>query len=257
MIIDRSKAKKYMRTRPMLTSSVAMVLVLFATSVDAQWHVVDDTAIANNKAGFASQLAKTVDQYTTQLKEYATQLEQYRQMLSSIQGLSTGMSLTPNTLQTITNSSSIIEGRCAGPGGADTVNTIMNSMSALMGQSISQTQQAICVKIVTQQIDKYNKTVTMLNKLHGYAGEFQQVESVVRAMDTFADTGRASVQVEQYGKAVQTEMADWQAEMQIDDSVIATLQSQQSILAHIALKGSNTTLGNVVQAAAFAGAFHN
>lgn len=253
--LHRPKAQRHARVA--VAACVALALTLFAGSVSAQWHVVDDTAIANNKAGFASQLAKTIEQYTTQLKEYATQLQQYQQMLSSIPGLRTGMSLVPNTLQPITNVSSIVEGKCAGPGETGGISTLLNSMSSMMGESISQTQQVLCAQIVTQQIDKFNKTVAMLNKLHGYAGQFQQVENVVNAMSTLADTGRASIQVEQYGKAVQTEMADWQAEMQADDSVIATLENQQSILAHIALKGSNSTVGNVVQAAAFEAAFHN
>ena len=39
------------------------------------------------------------------------------------------------------------------------------------------------------------------------------------------------------------------------DAMIKTLQQQQQILAHVALKGSNTILGTVVQAAALKAAF--
>lgn len=244
------------RSRPTRPLVLALTLSLFAGSACAQWHVVDEVAISTSEKGFASQLAKTIEQYSTQLKEYATQLQQYQQMLSSIQGLTTGMSLKPSQLERVTNVDSIIQGKCTGTGGGGLVTGLMNSMASLMTQSISQTQQTLCAQIVTQQIDKYNKTVDMLNRLHDYSDTFQKVENVARAVESMADSNRASTQVEQYSSAVQTEMAHWQAEMNVADSVIATLQAQQSILGHIALKGSNRTLGNVVQAAAFAKAFH-
>ena len=243
------------RTAPWM-AGLALPFALFVGSVNAQWHVVDETAVSTNQKGFASQLAKTVEQYTTQLKEYATQLQQYQQMLSSIQGLTTGMSLKPNQLEHITNTEAIIQAKCAGSGGAGVVNSLMNSMSSLMTKPIGETQQMLCAQIVIQQVQKYNKTVDMLNKLQGYSGTFQEVETAAKGVESMADSNRASTQVEQYSSAVQTEMANWQAEMHAADSIISTLQAQQSILGHIALKGSNQTLGTVVQAAAFAKAFH-
>ncbi|HWX65268.1 MAG TPA: hypothetical protein VNZ27_02465 [Rhodanobacter sp.] len=237
--------------------SLALACGLFAGSVSAQWAVIDAGNIATNQQGFATQLAKTIDQYTTQLKEYSTQLQQYEQMISSIQSMGNGISLAPNQLEKITDTDSLIQGKCSGSAGvASVVSNVLNSMSSLMTQSITQTQQMLCAQIVTQQVDKYNKTVDMLNKLNNYGTQFQQMEQMVQSVSTQADSGRASTQVEKYGQAVQTDMADWQAQMNVDDSVISTLQNQQSILGHIALKGSNSPLGNIVQAGTFAAAFH-
>lgn len=229
----------------------------FASGASAQWAVIDAGNIATNQAGFASQLAKTVEQYAQQIKQYQTQLQQYQQMLSSIRNLSNGLSLAPNRLQQITNTDALIQGKCAGASSpAGLVSSVMNSMSSLMTQSITQTQQMLCAQIVLTQVDKYNKTVIMLNRLHDdYGGQFQQMDQMAAGVDTQADAERAATQVAKYSSAVSTDMSNWQAQMQADDAVISTLQSQQSILGHVALKGSSTVLGNVVEAATFAAAF--
>jgi hypothetical protein len=251
------KISPHTGTLKKLALSLSVAVVMWAGDVSAQILVYDQTNTTANQQGFASQLAKTIDQYTTQLKEYATQLQQYQQMLSSVTSLSNGLSLQTNQLQPVTDVASLIQGKCSDSSSAGgLVSSVMNSMSSLMTQNISQTQKMICAQIVTVQVDKYNKTVAMLNKMNGYGSQFQQLESIARAADTLADTGRTSAQVEKYTSAVTTEMANWQAEMKANDAVIATLQDQQAILGHIALKGSPTLLGTVVQATTFAAAFH-
>lgn len=223
----------------------------------AQVLVADPTSVASNEKGFAVQLAKTTEQYAKQIQQYATQLQQYQQLLSSVGSLGNGLSLAPNQLQPVADTAALIQGKCSGATGpADLVGSLMNSMSSLLTQSIVQTQQALCAQIVTVQIDKYNRTVELLDRLHGYASQFQQVEDLASAISTLADTGRVSTQVQKYASALDTDMGDWQARMQADDAIIATLQNQQAILSHVALRGSNTILGNVIQAAAFATAFN-
>lgn len=240
-----------------LALAIAFGCTLLAGGVSAQVVVVDPGSIASNEQGFATQLAKTIEQYAKQIQQYETQLQQYQQMLSSIQSLSNGLSLAPNQLQHVTNTESLIQGKCSNASSpASLVSSVMNSMSSLMTQSITQTQQMLCGQIVTTQIHKYNTTVDMLNKLNGYSNQFQQVEGIARSISTVADSGRAATQVEKYSSAVTTEMGHWQAQMKADDAVIETLQNQQSILGHIALKGNSTALGNVVQATTFARAFH-
>ena len=242
--------------RGLLALGLAATIATIGTA-GAQVLVADPTSVASNQQGFATQLAKTIEQYAKQVQQYATQLQQYQQLLSSVGSLSNGLSLAPSQLQPVTDTATLIQGKCPGaasPSGL--VSSLMDSMSSLLTQPISGTQQALCAQIVSMQIDKYNRTVDLLARLHGYAGQFQQVEDLANAISTLADTGRVSTQVQKYASALDTEMADWQAQMQADDAVIATLQSQQAILSHLALRGSNTVLGNVVQAAAFAAAFN-
>jgi len=255
--LSTRKSSRQDPRRHWLAVTMTFVCILVAGGVSAQVVVVDPGSIASNEQGFATQLAKTIEQYAKQIQQYETQLRQYQQMLSSIQSLNNGLSLAPNQLQHVTNTASLIRGKCASTSSpAGIVSGVMNSMSSLMAQSITQTQQMLCGQIVTTQIDKYNKTVDMLNKLNGYSNQFQQVESIARSISTVADSGRAATQVEKYSSAVATEMSNWQAQMKADDAIIETLQNQQSILGHIALKGSSTVLGNVIQATTFAAAFH-
>lgn len=237
----------------------ALVLVCaFAVDpADAQVLVTDTASISTNQAGFESQLAKTIDSYRQQIQQYELQLQQYQQMLSSIQNIPNNLTLASNQLEHVTDTQSLIRGKCSGtsgPGGL--VSTVMNSMSSLMTKSIAQTQQMLCGQIVTTQVHKYNATVDMLNKLNDYSGQFHQLDNLMNGGSSQADAERASTQIQKYNSAIDTEMGNWQAQMHADDAVISTLENQQSILGHVALKGSSTPLGDVVQAAAFATAFH-
>lgn len=244
--------------------ALSLACALTVGSASAQVLVTDSANISTNESGFASQLAKTVDQYTkqieqykTQIDQYTTQLQQYEQMLSSIENIPNNLSLAPNQLKEVTDIDPLIQGKCsstAGLGGL--VSSVMNSMSSLMTQSIANTQQMLCGQIVTTQVHKYNQTVAMLNKLRSYSNQFQRLDNALNTNSKEADTGRVAAQADKYNSAVATEMGNWEAQMKADDAVIATLENQQSILGHIALKGSNTILGNVVQATTFAAAFH-
>lgn len=255
---DTPSATSCARSMPrcLLVLGLAASIATVGTA-GAQVLVADPASIASNEQGFATQLAKSVEQYAKQVQQCATQLQQYQQLLSSVGSLSSGLSLAPNQLRPVTDTAALTQGKCSGAASpTDLVGSLMNSMSSLLTQSIIQTQQALCAQIVTVQIDKYNRTVELLDRLRGYASQFQQVEDIASAISTLADTGRVSTQVQKYASALVTDMGDWQAQMQADEAIIATLQNQQAILSHLALKGSNTVLGNVVQAAAFAAAFN-
>ncbi|RQR79127.1 hypothetical protein DIE11_17135 [Burkholderia sp. Bp9012] len=216
--------------------------------------VSDPVNTSTNDAGFAAQLAKTVEQYAIQIKQFANEVSQYEQMLSSIEGLRSGLSLMPNQLQQITDESSYIEASCPG-GSGGIMDTLTSSITSIMGGSIAQQQQIVCANIVHVQIDKYNKTVLVMNQLNDFSSKFTQIENTLAGVTTMADTGRAANQAADYHNAVSTQMSDWQAQMQADDARIGALQSIQDALAKKALRGSNTVLGNLVQAAALKGAF--
>jgi len=264
-------AKRYeFRTKHQPRSTgFALILSLgfatHATSVWAQWAVVDNANLISNQQGFAAQLAKTVEQYgkqiqqyEKQIQQYTTQLQQYAQMLSSIKGLSTGMSLTPNQLERIGDPGSLIQTNCAGTSGGGLLAGVLKSLGSIANQSITHSQQQICATIVTTQIDKYNKTVDMLNEMNNYSAMFQKVQKVGLAVSTMADSGRANNQAQVYSSALATQMANWQAQMLADDAIIKTLQDQQAILAKVALNGGNgSMLGDALPDATFKTAISN
>lgn len=229
---------------------------LFAGTTHAQVLVTDTTSISTNQAGFQSQLAKTIQQYTTQLQEYQTQLTQYQQMLTSVQGLASGgITLTSGQLTPISDASNLIQQSCPGANGGGILGDMTSIVTSSFSQSITTNQQNICAQIVLAQVDKYNKTVKVVNDTQVFGQQLQQLTSSLSLISTQGDSNRATSNAGFQSSQIASEMVDWQSQMQKDDAIIATLQQQQGILAKVALNGSNTVLGNVVQATAFAAAF--
>lgn len=242
---------------------LTLLVGLSASLAHAQVFVTDQAAITNNKAGFAAQLAKTaseyakqVEQYTTQLQQYETQLNQYREIMTSIEGLATGgIKLTSGRLDPIGDATNLINQACPGANGGGVLGAMTSIVTSAFDKSIKTTQQNICAQIVLAQVDKYNKTVKVVNDTQQFGSQLQQLTSNLVKMDSQGDSERNAANAAYQNSQIASEMVDWQAQMKKDDAIIETLRQQQGILAKVALNGSNTTLGNIVQAAAFAKAF--
>jgi hypothetical protein len=257
----------HLPTRPMKLQlrQVALAVALlgiFAGTAHAQVLVTDNAAISTNQEGFKSQLAQTVEQYTKQgmqyakqLQQYETQLQQYEQMVMKVQGLGTNISITPNNLQQINDPSALIAQNCPGSSGGSVVGSVVTSIASAFspGDSITKSQQTICAKIVTLQVDKYNKTVIILNDLNTYGGTLQQLNDLANQVTNVGNASNTTSQAETVSATMARSMSDWQTSIAGDDALISSLNQQQQVLAKVALNGS--PLGNVVQGAAFALAF--
>ena len=239
-----------------------LIAAVFASGVQAQVLVTDSVAISAAEEGFKSQLAQSVEQYIKQGMQYAKQIEQFRQqilqyeqILTSIQSLVTGgITLTSEKLTPISDASNLIQQSCPGASGG-LLGSMMSLVTSSFDNSITKNQQAICVQIVLVKIDKYNKTVKMVNDTQQFGQELQQITSTLSKMTTQGDSDRVTANTAAHSEQLAWEMQDWQSQMKKDDAIISTLEQQQGILAKMALNGHHTILGNVVQAAAFAKAF--
>lgn len=240
----------------------AALLSLFAGTVHAQVLVTDSTAISTSQEGFKSQLAQTVEQYTKQgmqyakqLEQYETQLQQYEQLVMKVQGLGTNVSIIPNHLQQINDPAALIAQNCPGPSGGSVVGSVVTSIASAFspGDSITKSQQTICANIVTLQVDKYNKTVIILNELNKFGGTLQQLNDLANQVNNVGNASNTTTQAETISATMARSMSDWQTSVAGDDRLIEALNQQQQILAKVALNGS--PLGNVVQGGAFALAF--
>ena len=212
-------------------TGLALGLGLAASSACAQWAVIDQTNLAANQEGFYNQLQQTIQQLLTE----KAQLEQ---LMSKISGLHLGINLGNQSLQPVGDASrdQLIQMNCqSGSGGI--LGSAVNALTSLASQSIRQSQQQICAQIVIAQVDKYNKTVTMLNEVQKYNTVFDQVSDIIDDVNTLADSGRAHTQAQTYSNALTTEMANWRAQMEADDAIIRTLEDQQSMLARTAVNG--------------------
>ncbi|EIL91966.1 hypothetical protein UU9_03038 [Rhodanobacter fulvus Jip2] len=240
-----------------------LIAAVFASGVQAQVLVTDSVAISAAEEGFKSQLAQSVEQYIKQGMQYAKQIEQFRQqilqyeqILTSIQSLVTGgITLTSEKLTPINDASNLIQQSCPGASSSGLLGSMKSLVTSSFDNSITKNQQTICVQIVLVKIDKYNKTVKMVNDTQQFGQELQQITSTLKKMTTQGDSDRVTANTAAHSEQLAWEMQDWQSQMKKDDAIISTLEQQQGILAKIALNGHHTILGNVVQAAAFAKAF--
>lgn len=236
------------------------VISLFTGTVSAQWLVHDPGNAVINESGFASQLAKTIEQYAMQAQQYATQLQQYENMLTSIESIGTGISLFPKTMQRMSDTQiqKLVDQACPGPSlGGSVIGALASTLEseASFNKPITESQQVICQQIVLLQADEYNVTVDAMGQLAVQASTVQKLSGLVNSISSMGKAASATSQTEQYISQLQTASETWRQQIQADDAVIQTLQRQQGILAKVALTGSNTVLGNVVQAAALKAAF--
>ena len=239
--------------------AIALVLVLGCNTAGAQVLVASPTITAgitaSNHADSALSYARQGLEYAKQLEQYEVQLQQYEQMVMKVRGLGSNVSIIPNNLQPINDPASLIAQNCPNASGSSIVAGVVTSIASAFspGDSITKSQQTICAKIVTLQVDKYNKTVIILNELNKYGGTLQQLNDLANQVTNVGNASNTTSQAETVSATMARSMSDWQTSIAGDDALISSLNQQQQILAKVALNGS--PLGNVVQGAAFALAF--
>jgi hypothetical protein len=236
-----------------LAIGLSVVTALFASPIAAQVLVTDQQSILNNQTGFASQLAKTIDQYTQQVESYATQVQQYQQMLTKVMNLGTNFSLTPNTMQEI-DAGPLIRANC-NDSSSSVVSNLLNQVTSLMNQSITQSQQAICTQIITTQVDKYNITVGMMNQIQSNIPALQKLDDLTNGFTNAGESSAATAQAAGVANQMTTAMSNWRTRMDADDAFISSLQSMQSTLGQAAMRAKPSLTGEAVQAGVLTAAF--
>jgi conjugal transfer/entry exclusion protein len=243
-----------------LTASMLCAGLLNTGLVRAQVIVSDpilEGAQSTSNVTQGTQLAKQILQYEKQIQQYTTQLEQLRNMLTKIESLGTGVSLTPKTLEPLSGSDQdkLVDQACPG---AASGGVVLSAISGLLGgsdQPITERQNLICREIVMIQIDEYNITAQALGSLTAQASTVQKLSEIINSISTFGESSSATSQAEQFMSQLKLAGDTWQKQIEADERMVATLRQQQGVLAKVALNGSNTILGNVVQAAALKAAF--
>ncbi len=264
-------ASKLFRTRcPFRKTAAAVTLSLscglFTSTAHAQF--VDYAAIAQRLGEFLQtairegrDAADQATQISNQATQISNQIQQYQALISKIMNFSIS-SLFPQPgaqLSLITDVHAFIKQAC--PGSQDIVQTVLGALNLNnvldMNGNIIQQQQRICQNITLLQIDNFNMAVNALDELKKYQDMLKKLDA-----ESNANTNPGSVQAvgtlsAQLQASLLTAMKDKEERFKANNSAIATLQSQQSILANIALKGKASTVGTIVQAGAFAAAFSN
>jgi hypothetical protein len=234
----------------------------------AQWVVTDpamQTEVATNQ----------VTQIGHMVQQYSQMITQYQSLLSSLQSLDLNFMPINNKLTPIDNPSQIVQQNCPGASISTTVMSVIGISPSLTEGEIVGQQRTICANIVMLQVDKYNTVANMLNRMNVYSNAVQQLSDKVNQIGQTASNAASAVtgsvgssgdrqgvqnQADQIRNGLATEMAQVQQHLQAVDATISSLKDQQSMLANIALKGSNATgpaalAGQIIQAGAFAAAF--
>ncbi|HUB91145.1 MAG TPA: hypothetical protein VMA74_15580 [Dyella sp.] len=246
------------RSKLAAISMLLFTMCLATNQAHAQWHVIDEAAIASNEKSQAQQLAQLVSQYTQMVT-------QYESMLTSLQSLNLNIISTNNQLPLITDPSQQVSQACPGASLPGMALGAIGMDPAIVDGNIVTQQRAICTKIVLLQVDKYNTVATMLNHMNDYFSGLKKLaettDQLVGAVEHAIGNREAlQNQTTQAQASLATEMANVEQRLRAVDATIETLNEQQSLLAHVALKGSNSTgpnavAGQIIQAAAFSAAF--
>jgi hypothetical protein len=243
---------------------IVVLLGVLGKVAQAQVLVTDTAAIAANQEGFESQLSQSMAQYTRQglqyakqLDQYQQQIQQYEQLLMTVKGLGTVISLSQNGLKPITDPTGLVAQNCpSASGGSIVASLVTSAASTISGNTpITVAQQQICANITMLQIDQYNRTITILDQLDQYGDSLQKLNKMANEVDTLGSTSGATTQAATLSATTAYAMEQWRAAVAGDEAIIQALSAQQSILAKEALKGSNSVVGTVVQAAALKAAF--
>jgi hypothetical protein len=248
----RKSRKPVRKTRLILVLPLACIL--FAGNALSQGYPVYDNAVFLNDI---KDFATTIEQYGKEVTQYEAVLQHYEQQLISMEHMSFLMPQMQNTFTEIPADQGV-DVACPGPSGVSgIIGGLLQMETPDMSQSITSSQLQICQQIVMRQNDKYNQTVKMINRLQTFyqpnvqslSGQLDSVGTSEGAMN--GAKGNAQINT----AALDTEMNQWKAQIDADDKVIGMLQYNQSVLATKAMRGGNTILGNVVQAAALKAAF--
>jgi hypothetical protein len=240
---------------------MTMLCVVISGEAGAQVIVSDpilEGTTAASKATQGIQLAKQILQYEQQIQSYVTQLEQLRNILTKIQSLGSGISLVPKTLRPISDADAdkLVELTCPAASSAGIFGSVVSAIQSTMGGSLAQSQQNICMAVVRLQVDKYNITASALGQLTLQQSSIQKLGDVVNAISTIGESNSATSQAQGYLAQLQTASLTWKTQMDADEASIKALQQYQSTLAQTRLSGTKNVLGTIVQAGAFAAAFH-
>ncbi|WP_431635330.1 hypothetical protein ACQVBX_16040 [Dyella sp. KULCS107] len=235
----------------------AVFISIYSANGAAQVLVLDQGAITASHADASASYIRQGLQYARQAEQLAQQVATVQNILVQAQSLGTNISLFDTQLKEITNTDQMIQSACPGAE-SGIMGDLIGSLASVLtsNQPLAKRQQMLCAQIVVFQIDEYNKTAKALNAIGtANTSTLNKLNSLIATVDTLGKTSNAEAQAAGINATVTTAMATWQAQIKADDAVIATLQKQQAILATVAMKGSNTILGNVVQATALKAAF--
>lgn len=237
--------------------SLGLVTGLFGGTANAQWAVIDPAHIAQDAANFL----QTAAQYGKDVAQYKAVIEHYQQQLISLTHMNFQQLAMKNSYEEVSDSAAQQQAaaNCPstdGSGVAGAVSGLLQIFTPDANSKILENQQQICQQIQLRQIDKYNLTVRMMKRLEFYQSNANTLQTEAEGSNEQGANAGVNTNIQLNATALENEMKRWNSQIMADDQMISYMQNQQSVQAREILRGSNTVLGNVIQAGAFAAAFN-
>ncbi|WP_146745366.1 hypothetical protein [Dyella jiangningensis] len=204
---------------------------------------------AKSNLTLASQLSQLMTTVETLQKTYST-------IESTIGSMGLNLLQIDNQLKKISTADmqAQIQQEC---GGLDPVGAVMSFAGFDMNTDVRTQQRKVCQQIIEAQTHKYNTAVDMLTHMNGYSSTLGKISDSFAKITNFASGDRQALtyHTNETLSAMTMDMNNAEQMMKADDATIAALQTRQSQLAKVALRGSSSMIGNAMQGVIFASAF--
>jgi hypothetical protein len=245
--------------RTALASLALVMAVAVPNNSSAAMTVFDPFNLAQNMRQ-AIESVKSNLTLTSQLTQLMTTVETLQKTYSTIESTigSLGLNLLQidNQLKEISTADmqAQIQQEC---GDLDPVGAIMSFAGFDMNTDVRTQQRKVCQQIIETQTHKYNTAVNMLAHMNGYSNTLRKISDSFATIASFASGDRQALtyHTNETLSAMTMEMNNAEQMMKADDATIAALQTRQSQLAKVALRGSSSMIGNAMQGVIFAAAF--
>ena len=261
-----------MFTLPRILQS-ARALALSVAAVLASTHVhaggmpvIDISAIlaaaeenvkqAQRWAETHTKWAQDLAHYKDVMNHYGDVMQHYRQQLIELTQLKYKLLQLESQFPKVPDDYGVAEACSSNESLMDEITGVLKSALPSLDGDIRSKQTRICQQIAMTKNRKYNNTVDYLHRIADAATELQAIESQRATVDeqsgrvTQGTVAANSNEVARFQSHITEAREQWQGNNMALDAQLSLLETKQSVLAKRAMKGDQTILGQVIQAAA-------
>jgi len=245
------------KSKQKVVAATAVVVALIAGTPDtrAGMPVIDIANVIQstlNQINTYTARFQDIAEYTEEMARWKRTLEQYQNQLIQMQGIVMAFGLPPGQPVTKVLPDYMVAERC---GGGISMSSLTKVFQINATGNIIEQQKQLCANIQRMENIKFNYTVDFVTK---YAPQMQEAlkksEARRNSSNTQGNVAAADNDALRIGNTADANFQEWQANIQVYDSYIASMENNQRILARVAMKGKETVLGTMIQTGALKGA---
>ena len=234
-------------------TSLALAALTFAGAAEADWQVIDHTAIDKLSDILSSIGSRSGSGDSSSLNDTTSKL--LKEIQTQVQRANFSASLGTSNLQKIGDTSGYVRTACGGAISPATSQAII-SLATINPAAPSVSKQQICQQIIQLRAQSFNEGIDLASRFQQYSQQLgaiaQKRDSARTQGDLWANTNEALRTI----GMLQAEMSLWQTRAATYVSAIKYLEGQQNAITQAAIKGSRggVDLGQLIQTGALAAA---